>query len=209
MWRCAVVTILLSGACSAEGGSDSSDVSAPPSADTGATPDTGQPVARAARYPSNTLRSPLTRTVADRLAEIHGASTAPADQVFMSVGSCNYNNRGLIYEAELNVSVLDRDWVSAERHAILAHFLGEAGKPAATVDGWFSQLAKAAEVNDAVAQAWEDEGGDIDLDGDPLPSKYKPRGFLFGNGFGTVSDCLFESIGPDTTYAPVPGTAGP
>ena len=62
---------------------------------------------------------------------------------------------------------------------------------------WMQQLAAAAAHNDAVRQAWDDEGGDINLNGDPLPAAYDPRGWIHPLPFGNVGDCLFESVGPD------------
>jgi phosphatidylserine/phosphatidylglycerophosphate/cardiolipin synthase-like enzyme len=41
------------------------------------------------------------------------------DNFFLSVGSCNKNNRGLLYEGEANVVVYDEDWVSQERQRVL------------------------------------------------------------------------------------------
>jgi len=46
------------------------------------------------------------------------------DDVFLSVGSCNKNNRGVLYEGELNVAALDADWVRAQRERIYRNFLG-------------------------------------------------------------------------------------
>ena len=119
------------------------------------------------------------------------------DDKFMSVGSANKNNRGMIYEAEMNAAVLDPLWVRDQRRRILANIL-----PAGTVatddaPSFFRQLSDAARYNDTVRSAWDAEGDDIDLDGDPLPTRYQPKGFLYGLDFRNLSDCLFESIGPD------------
>jgi hypothetical protein len=64
---------------------------------------------------------------------------------------------------------------------------------------WIADLRAAAQQNDAVFAAWEDEGGDISLDGAPLPSSFNPRGFVYTLDFGVLSDCLLESVGPDMT----------
>lgn len=120
------------------------------------------------------------------------------DDRFMSVGSCNKNNRGVIYEGELNVAVLDDAWVRSERRRILAGILGAsnvADDPAA----WFQQLKSAALANDAVYARWDDEGFDLDLDGAPLPTAYRPKGFVYTLPFGDPTDCLLESVGEDMT----------
>lgn len=94
---------------------------------------------------------------------------------------------------------------NARRHildGILPSGTGVADEPAA----WFEQLHEAAQMNDSVYAAWDEEGFDLDLDADPLPAAYTPRGFLYTLPFGTVSDCLLESVGEDMTG--MPGGAG-
>lgn len=120
-----------------------------------------------------------------------------ADDVFLSVGSANKNNRGMVYEGELNVAVLDRDWVRAARRRILASMLPPDVTPADGVAAWWQQLAETAARNDAVAAAWDAEGGDISLDGAPLPDDYTPRGFVHSLVFRAVEDCLIEDVGED------------
>lgn len=123
------------------------------------------------------------------------------DDKFMSVGSCNKNNRGIVYEGELNVAVLDPVWVRAERRRIMANML-PAGVPATNdVATWWTQFSDAAVWNDYVWQNWDDEWGDLDLgDGsDPLPPEYIPDGFVHGLIFREVVDCLIEDVGPDMT----------
>lgn len=121
------------------------------------------------------------------------------DDTFLSVGSANKNNRGAVYEGEMNIAVVDHAWVRDVRRRVLASYLA----PGTTIDDepamWISQLLTAAAWNDGVRQAWTDEGDDLDLDGDPLPASYAPRGFVYSMDFGDVSDCLFESVGPDMT----------
>ena len=119
------------------------------------------------------------------------------DDLFMSVGSANKNNRGIVYEAELNVAVYDLAWVRAARRRILANIL-----PAGTVVSddparWYDQLLLAARYNDAVRQAWTDQGDDISLDGRPLPAQFAPRGFVYSLPMRGVMRCLIEDIGPD------------
>jgi phosphatidylserine/phosphatidylglycerophosphate/cardiolipin synthase-like enzyme len=121
------------------------------------------------------------------------------DDLFMSVGSANKNNRGIVYEGEMNVAILDPTWVRAARRRIFENLLPAGTPPTDVVSEWWDQLRQAADWNDYVYRNWDDEGGDIDLDGAPLPERYTPRGFLYSLDFGTVSDCLLESVGPDQT----------
>ena len=121
------------------------------------------------------------------------------DDKFLSVGSANKNNRGMIYEGEMNVAVLDPAWVRDARRRIFQNLLPAGTAPTDSVTTWWDQLAQAAAVNDAVWAAWDAEGGDINLNGAALPAKYSPKGFLYSMDFGPVSDCLIESVGPDMT----------
>ncbi len=121
------------------------------------------------------------------------------DDRFLSVGSCNKNNRGVIYEGELNLAVLDDAWVTAARRRILANML----PPGTAVEdddaGWYAQLGDAAAANDAVHARWEAEGMDIDLDGAPVPADHVPAGLVYTLPFRSVDECLMESVGPDMT----------
>ena len=127
------------------------------------------------------------------------------DDLFLSVGSANKNNRGMVYEAEMNVAVLDADWVKAQRRAVLSEILPPGTSVSDDATQWISQLVKASAQNDAVYQAWEDEGHDINLNGDPLPAAYTPKGLAYGLVFNDLADCLFESVGPDMTGVDEPG----
>jgi hypothetical protein len=123
------------------------------------------------------------------------------DDKFMSIGSANKNNRGIVYEGEMNVAILDAEFVRAQRRRILANMLpaGTAATDDASV--WFSQMKSAAAANDAVYRAWDAEGGDISLDGAAMPAKYVPKGFIYTLDPRAVSECLIESVGPDQTSA--------
>lgn len=121
------------------------------------------------------------------------------DDVFLSVGSANKNNRGLVFEGELNVAVVDSTWVRNARRRIVANALGEAGSPTDDSAAWIAQLEDAAAWNAGVVAAWDRAGGDISLDGAPLPVSYAPLGFVYPLAFGTLADCAFETVGPDQT----------
>lgn len=119
------------------------------------------------------------------------------DDLFLSVGSANKNNRGIVYEGELNVAIYDAAWVNAERRRLLALILPP-GIPASDVaTEWITQLHQAADGNQAVWSNWDAEGGDISLDGDPLPLEYTPTGFLYPLAFGAPTSCLLNGVGPD------------
>ena len=121
------------------------------------------------------------------------------DDTFLSVGSANKNNRGMIYEGEMNVAVVDRAWVRAARRRVLAAILPPGTPATDETAAWWTQLVDAAAWNDAVRARWDAEGDDISLDGAPLPAEYAPRGFVYDLDFGTVDDCLMEDVGPDMT----------
>ncbi|MBU1221920.1 hypothetical protein KKF34_11010 [Myxococcota bacterium] len=116
------------------------------------------------------------------------------DDKFMSVGSCNKNNRGMIYEGELNAAVYDEKWVRAERARIVSNMLGYNISPD---DDWINAMYVAAEINDDVYLNWENEGFDISLDGSPLPAEFTPSGFLYSLNFNDPSECLVENVSPD------------
>ena len=121
------------------------------------------------------------------------------DDVFMSVGSANKNNRGLIYEGEMSVAIKDATWVRDARRRVLQNLLGAGVVVSDDPVQWKNQLLQAAAWNDAVHARWETEGGDISLDGAPLPTAYSPRGFVYSLRFRDVSECFLEDVGPDMT----------
>jgi phosphatidylserine/phosphatidylglycerophosphate/cardiolipin synthase-like enzyme len=121
------------------------------------------------------------------------------DDVFLSVGSCNKNNRGVVYEGELNVAVHDAAWVTEARRRVLSLILPEGIAPSDDARTWVGQLETAAAWNQRVWDEWDATGGDLDLDGDPLPMSYQPEGFLYPLVFDVPSECLLEGVGPDMT----------
>lgn len=124
------------------------------------------------------------------------------DDVFMSVGSANKNNRGAVYEGELNLAIYDHRWVEEERRRVLSLVLPGGVAPAASAagpSGWVAQLEAAATANQAVWDAWESEDNDLNLDGAPLPAQYTPSGLLYPLTYRAPSECLIEGVGPDMT----------
>ena len=105
------------------------------------------------------------------------------DDAFLSVGSANKNNRGMVYEAELNVAIVD-PVVADFRKRIFANIL-PAGTPATDdADEMFAQLQAAAQANDASLAA---------------KGATPPQGFVYTLDFAAPSACKMQSVGPDET----------
>lgn len=121
------------------------------------------------------------------------------DDRFMSVGSANKNNRGMVYEAEMNAAIANPTWVTQQRRRILEQLLPKGAVVSDDPKVWFAALGAAAGANAKVYQAWTDAGFDLDLDGAPVPPAYVPKGLVYPQEFGSLADCLFESVGPDLT----------
>ncbi len=159
------------------------------------------------RYSLYTMRSwdyVLDTFAIDELAErftdmdIH-SKLLIVDDTFLSVGSCNKNNRGVVYEGELNVAVFDRVWVTRERRRILAQLLPPGTTVSDVPSEWINQIAEAASWNQFVVDNWDAEGGDIVYEGSPPSADFTPLGFLYPLDFREPSQCLIEGVGPDMT----------
>jgi len=121
------------------------------------------------------------------------------DDVFLHVGSCNHNNRGLLYEGELTVATYAPAWVQAQRKAIFANLVGPSFDPNTSVEGFLAAFDAAASHNQAAYDAWDDEGFDLNLNGAPVPPEYLPSGFLYPSTFRAPDHCFIENVGPDVT----------
>lgn len=80
------------------------------------------------------------------------------DDRYMSVGSANKNNRGLLYEGEANVAILDDGWVREQRQAIWEELVGPrfaAGIGDDDEVNW-ETLRQAADWNASVVRWWEE-----------------------------------------------------
>lgn len=122
---------------------------------------------------------------------------AIVDDEYLEVGSCNSNNRGLLYEGELAVVVHDRAWVGAQRRRIFENLLGpgyDGGMPIGDIIAAFDERARA---NDIAYAGWENAGMDLDLDGDAVPAELLPSGLLYNHRFDPPDECLLEGVGPD------------
>ncbi|MBN1947722.1 MAG: hypothetical protein JW797_18800 [Bradymonadales bacterium] len=118
------------------------------------------------------------------------------DDIFLSIGSCNKNNRGLIYEGEINLAILDEPFVHEARHRILSNMLGYENESDDPWD-WVAEMETATQANQVVYENWDKNGFDISLDGQPLPEQFTPQGFLYPLDYGVPADCFIEGIGQD------------
>ncbi len=104
------------------------------------------------------------------------------DDRYLSVGSCNFNNRGYLFEGEMDISVLDESTATAAREWILADFVGDDWKGLLSDDpvNNMDVLRVAAESNQEILDWWEDHGSDLDADeAESTWASYHPSGFVY------------------------------
>ena len=104
------------------------------------------------------------------------------DDTYLSVGSCNFNNRGYKYEGELNVSVLDATTARQARREVYANLVGPYWWEYLTDDPHnnFIVLQAAADSNQELAEYWTDNAPLMTLDeADEWWPDYRPSGFLY------------------------------
>lgn len=121
------------------------------------------------------------------------------DDLYLEAGSCNSNNRGLLYEGELSVAVVDAAWVSAARRRVFGNLMGPAQRGDIAARDILARFDALADQNQSAFDRWQAEGMDLDLDGAPLPAGMSPEGFLYPLVFGPPTDCLLEDVGADAT----------
>ncbi len=121
------------------------------------------------------------------------------DDAFLSVGSCNKNNRGIVYEGELNLAIFDRAWVREARRRVLGQMLPPGTAISDDSSEWIVQIAEAASWNQYVWDNWDATGGDLDAADGPPTSEYLPEGFLYPLEVVVPDECLLEGVGPDMT----------
>jgi phosphatidylserine/phosphatidylglycerophosphate/cardiolipin synthase-like enzyme len=119
------------------------------------------------------------------------------DDRYLSVGSCNFNNRGYLYEGELNASVFDLDWVSAARRDVFANLLGDAWEDRLAVDdgALFDALARTAASNEAILAWWSENAPRLDA-GEAAEERARrwPAGLVYPLDF---SDGYVWDVGTD------------
>jgi phosphatidylserine/phosphatidylglycerophosphate/cardiolipin synthase-like enzyme len=88
------------------------------------------------------------------------------DDRYLSVGSCNFNNRGYLYEGELNATVFDEAWVSTARREVFIDLLGDAWEDGLAYDdrALFDALARTAASNDAILAWWSENARRLDAE---------------------------------------------
>ena len=104
----------------------------------------------------------------------------------MSVGSANKNNRGLVYEHELNAAVLDRGFVTASRRRMLASLAPDV-PDTDDANVWFAHIRGVAQENARRQLANKD----------PQRAIQAPNGFYYP--LAAPTRCLLATVGPDTT----------
>jgi len=112
------------------------------------------------------------------------------DDKFMSIGSANKNNRGLVYEAELNAAVVDKTTVQGARKRILANILGtKAADQPEAVEQWWPLLVKQASKNELLR---------LQNKGASPPADQRPVGFAYPlTDLPASNTCKLQSAGPD------------
>ncbi len=103
------------------------------------------------------------------------------DDRYLSVGSCNFNNRGYLYEGETNVSVLDTGHASEARRLVFENLVGDGWKDLLSDDAQnnFDVLVQAADENEAILAWWAENASSLDADeAEELWTTYRPSGFV-------------------------------
>lgn len=119
------------------------------------------------------------------------------DDRYLSVGSCNFNNRGYLYEGELDVAVLDEGFTTDARTRIFANLVGPEWEGLLTDDAAnnLDVLRMASESNLDRLMWWLDNAGDLDAEeAEELWDTSSPSGFVYPL---EVSDDYVFEVGPD------------
>ncbi len=119
------------------------------------------------------------------------------DDRYLSVGSCNFNNRGYKFEGEMDVSVLDEDTATAARRRIFENLVGPEWDHLLSDDPLnnFDVLAMVAQDNTDVLAWWDEHKGDLSLDSAAAQwDSYHPSGFVYP--LEISGDYAFD-VGPD------------
>ncbi len=121
------------------------------------------------------------------------------DDHYLQTGSANHNNRGLLYEGELATVVVDTATATQARHAIFANLLGPWYSTLLQPQDFLPAFEQSGYINLTTYEAWDAEGFDLDLDGEPVPMWMVPDGFVYPLEFGSPDECLIENVGKDVT----------
>jgi phosphatidylserine/phosphatidylglycerophosphate/cardiolipin synthase-like enzyme len=119
------------------------------------------------------------------------------DDVYLSVGSCNKNNRGVLYEGELNVAAYDSAWVRAQRERVYRNFLGPrlAAEVGDDPGSNFVLIRDTAAANAEVEAWWQANGPGLTADQvGQAALDHRPDGFAYPL---TFTDDYALDVGPD------------
>ncbi|MCA9519664.1 MAG: hypothetical protein KC609_01770 [Myxococcales bacterium] len=118
------------------------------------------------------------------------------DDLYLCVGSANKNNRGLKYEGELNVAVVDADFVKEQRRSIFRHLVGAAlaDQIGDDADANFALLRDTATANDERETFWRDAIATMSAAEIDAASDMRPDGFVYPLDFTST---YILDVGPD------------
>ena len=119
------------------------------------------------------------------------------DDRYLSVGSCNFNNRGYLYEGELNVAMLDEATVTAARTAVFDNLVGDewSGMLSDDAQNNLDVLRIASAENETRLQWWEENAADLDAEeAESEWDQSRPSGFVYPL---EISEGYEWDVGPD------------
>ncbi len=104
------------------------------------------------------------------------------DDRYLSVGSANKNNRGMLYEGEANIAVLDAAWVREARRDVIAGLVGArfADRITDDFDQTWELLAEVARHNEDATDWWKSQTWRMSPDeAEAAEGETWPSGFLY------------------------------
>lgn len=120
------------------------------------------------------------------------------DDVYLSAGSGNMNNRGYKYEGEMNLAVWDSTWVKNQRARVFQQYVGEDywGYLSDDAQNNFDLLQLVAEDNAWRAEWWEENADAISTIDEMIDEwdSFHTSGFVYPIEF---SDDYFDIDSPD------------
>lgn len=128
--------------------------------------------------------------------DVHSKITIVDDR-YLAVGSANKNNRGFLFEGELDVAVLDDTLARDARERIFRNLVGPAlaSQVGDDADANFALLQATAAANEALVEDWEVWIDELDVDDiQDLAASYRPDGFVYPL---TTRDEWLLDVGPD------------
>jgi phosphatidylserine/phosphatidylglycerophosphate/cardiolipin synthase-like enzyme len=120
------------------------------------------------------------------------------DDKYLSVGSCNMNNRGYKYEGEMNITVWDDNFVEEVRERVLAHYVGAEFQSYLSNNSQnnFDLLQMVSEENQIRAEWWDENDFYFNEEADAWNewALSAPSGFIYPLSF---SDTYLDIDNPD------------